>query len=274
MRVTYRARTVKEYWNSRWTNVEVDNAMSNEKAYPLKYSIQSLTHGSIHKSDINILEAGCGLGRIIKYFKNLGYKIKGIDFSETAINRLLNVDPYLDVKVGDICNLDESDNTFTHVFAFGLYHNLNELDMHRALIETKRVLKSGGILCASFRADNIQNLILDRYLSNNLNSSYRGSNELCKQKKYFHKINLSKGDIKNILTQTGFNIEKLYHVNNMPILFKFKYFRHHSQKTFNESLGREYGYKLNMLGEILHKALIIFFGKQFCNLYLVICKVD
>ena len=55
MRKTYRNHKVKDYWEKRWENIPVDNAMENSDVYPLKYA--KLT---VRSNDGRILEAGCG----------------------------------------------------------------------------------------------------------------------------------------------------------------------------------------------------------------------
>ena len=137
MRITYRKSTVHSYWNKRWSNISADLAMSNENIYPLKYAIQTVAG----KTGL-ILEAGCGAGRLMRYFKYKGYSIIGIDFIEVAISKLKEVDPNLDVEVGDISKLRFCDEKFQFVFAFGLYHSL-EHNLEVAIRETFRVLKKG-----------------------------------------------------------------------------------------------------------------------------------
>ena len=66
-----------------------------------------------------------------------------------------------------LCLLNIFFNNYTQfdtILAFGLYHNF-QIDMfEKALDETKRILKDDGLLCFSFRSDNIQNYIM-KYLS-------------------------------------------------------------------------------------------------------------
>ena len=35
MRITYREKTNKNYWTKRWTDIDADEPMKNEKKYPL-----------------------------------------------------------------------------------------------------------------------------------------------------------------------------------------------------------------------------------------------
>ena len=118
--------------------------MENADVYPLKYA-----QIAIGGKEGRILEAGCGAGRILRYYHDLGYDITGIDFMSLSFlsSKLLM---FLKVMPGDITNLDFSDEYFHHVLAFGLYHNL-EKGLGKALAETSKILVSGGVLCASFK---------------------------------------------------------------------------------------------------------------------------
>ncbi len=255
MRITYRDKTNKGYWTKRWSDIEADEPMENEGKYPLKYSILT-----IKEKNKKILEAGCGAGRILRYYHDKGYKIIGIDFIKEAVNKLKKKDSSLDVRIGDITKLEFEDNYFDYVLAFGLYHNLNKT-LGSAMAETSRVLKKGGYVCASFRADNIQNRITD-YLKN----------RKIKDKKEFHKMNLTKNEFADLFKKNNFIIENIYPVENMPFLYKFSFFRTQSQKEFNESIARRDGYKFSFLGKIFQNFLIKFFPNQFCNIYVIIAK--
>ena len=155
MRITYRNHHNKRYWEERWKNIPADNPMVNTKIYPLKYA-----ELAIKNDGGSILEAGCGNGRILRFYHNKGYNIEGFDFIKIAVNKLKKVDSSLSVSFGDITKLKYDDESFKYVLAFGLYHNL-ENNLEKAINETYRVLKNGGVVCASFRADNIQNRIND-----------------------------------------------------------------------------------------------------------------
>jgi SAM-dependent methyltransferase len=255
MRITYRNKTNLDYWTKRWGDIEADEPMENKEKYPLKYSILT-----IKEKKKKILEAGCGAGRILRYYHNNGYKIIGFDFVKEAINKLKKKDNTLDVRVGNIAKLEFESEVFDYILAFGLYHNL-ENDLNKAIIETSRVLKKGGYICASFRADNIQNRIVD-FLRSKKN----------KNGKVFHKLNLTKNEFINLFTKKGFIVKNVYPVENMPFLYKFSFFRAREQKKFDESLGRKEGYKFSFLGKMLQRFLISFFPNQFCNIYVLIAK--
>lgn len=256
MRHTYRYKDNFQYWTDRWEKLEVDNVMSNKDIYPLKYS-EKLVGNKRGKA---ILEAGCGNGRLLKYYHNNGYDICGIDFIDSAIQKLVNSDDSLKVKKMSIFNTDFKNNEFEYIMAFGLYHNFedNTLD---ALHETNRILSKSGALCASFRADNIQNRIIDFLYE----QRYKGE----RNTKSYHKSNFNKNDLIKIFAASNFKIIEIKEAVNMSFLYKIRLFRASTQNNFDENLGRNQGYKLNYFGRLINALLLLVSKNQFCNVYVV-----
>ena len=234
--------------------------MENPNVYPLKYA--ELT---IQSKEGKILEAGCGAGRILRYYKDRGYDITGFDFIEGTVEKLKKIDPDLKVEVGDVTDLKYADKSFRYVLAFGLYHNL-EHDLGRALQETYRVLETGGKVCASFRADNIQTRLTDWL------AACRGRRESKTNIKRFHKMGLTKTEFVNMVERAGFHIESVCAVENMPILYKLRFFRAKHHRIFDETLARKEGYRLSPSGSMFQGFLIKYLPEQICNLFVVIAK--
>ncbi len=258
MRETFRAENNKDYWEKRWSNIGVDEAMTNENIYPLKFTINAINY---HDKNQKILEAGCGPGRIVKYLFNKGYNVTGIDFIKTAIDKIKKDNPSLNVSTQSIMKTNFNNEEFDTILAFGLYHNFKIDDVIISISETLRILKSGGILCFSFRLDNIQNFILDKLKENKKNDN-----------KLFHKLNLKEKEIVKILKKFDLDIIEKKFVTNMPLLFHFKIFRDTKQKKFDEHLGRAEGYGLNLIGKILNWVMINFFNKKYSNIIVLTCK--
>lgn len=261
MRVTYRYANNKDYWTKRWADIPADNPMQNHNAYPLKYAEMT-----VKDKQGKILEAGCGAGRILRYYHDLGYDIVGMDFIEVAISKLKEIDPTLQAEVGDITNLAYPDGSFKYLLAFGLYHNL-ELGLDKAIKETNRVLEKGGAVCASFRADNIQTRLTDWLTDRKARKSGADLSS-----KSFHKMNLTRSEYQNLFKNAGFEIEFVGPVENMPILYKFAFFRSAGHKVFDENKARAEGYRLSWLGQKLQNFLMRFFPDQFCNIYVLIAR--
>ena len=260
MRMTYRSRGVKDYWENRWAEIPADSAMTNDSVYPLKYALQTVV-----SRDGTILEAGCGAGRILRYFHERGYDITGIDYIDVAVDKLREVDITLKVETGDITQLHFPDGRFRYVLAYGLYHNL-EHGLDAAVAETLRVLLPGGRVCASFRADNIQTRLTD----------WLTERRACKSGEAmgieFHKMNLTRSEFSALFERAGFVVESIEPVENMPILYKFAVFRARTHKVFDENLARAEGYRLSGLGQLLQDALMRFLPDQFCNIYVMIAR--
>ncbi len=260
MRLTYRNQSNIDYWGERWNAVDIDDEMTNEDVYPLKYAKMIKPKGKI-------LEAGCGAGRILRFYKNRGFNIIGIDFVEKVIDLLKQNDPELEVYTADITNLPFESSSFGAVLAFGLYHNFHGDNLHKALEETSRVTMNGGMLCASFRANNIQNRIND-WLADLRHKKKKISNEELQ----FHKANIGYNEFFRLINQHGFQVEKILPVVNMPLLYKFRTFRASNHKKFNENIGRIEGYQLNTLGNFIQSTLMKLMPNQFCNVYVAIAK--
>jgi ubiquinone/menaquinone biosynthesis C-methylase UbiE len=261
MRITYRWSDNAEYWKKRWDDIPADHPMENPEVYPLKYA--QLT---VQSKDGKILEAGCGAGRVLRYYADKRYNIIGIDFIKGAVEKLKEKDPGLQVEVGDISSLRFEDQSFKYVLAFGLYHNL-EHNLYEAIQETFRVLQPGGKVCASHRADNIQTLLTDWLYER---SARKKGIQAPPDK--FHKRNLKEKEFVELFTKSGFQVEEVYPVENMPFFYKFFFFRDKKHKVFNENLGRREGYKLSPFGQAIQRTLIHFFPKQFCNIFVLIAR--
>jgi len=263
MRITYRTRGIKEYWAARWDDIPADAPMGNLSAYPLKYAQMTVKDKSG-----KILEAGCGAGRILRYYHDRGYDIVGIDFIDVAIRKLKEIDPSLQAEVGDITNLKLADQSFKYVLAFGLYHNLQDR-LDKAILETHRVLEKDGLVCASFRADNIQTKLTD-YLADR-KAKQNGGESMTRS---FHKMNLTRSEYEQLFARAGFSIDFIGPVENMPILYKFAIFRSSGHKEFDENKARMEGYRLSWFGQRLQNFLMHYFPDQFCNIYVLIARKE
>lgn len=265
MRATFRSHGgVHAYWQARWEAVPADDGTLNLARYPGIYA-----QDIISRTGSPVLEAGCGAGRIVRHFHNLGHDIVGIDYIPDVLGKIQSVDSTAQLAGADILRLPFKDNTFASVLAFGLYHNL-EVGLIDALNETRRIIKKNGLLCASFRADNIQNRLLDRIVAKQVPLSHVDPPGSVTSQ--FHKMNYRRKELETAFSQSGFIIESIRFVENMPFLYKFSALRASDCKMFDETTARAKGYRLSLGGRILQSSLMSISPAEFCNLYVIIAQ--
>ncbi len=107
-------------------------------------------HSKKEKSLIKILDLGCGSGLITKEIKKLGYQVRGLDFSQKAVNKATAGG--IDARV---CDLDEKidgqNEEFNVVWAGDIIEHV--FDPIGLLKEARRVLKNNGIIIMSIPSD-------------------------------------------------------------------------------------------------------------------------
>jgi SAM-dependent methyltransferase len=113
------------------------------------------TYRNARKSDVSVLEVGCGPGANLWFLHREGYAVSGIDVSPAAIEqarrRLREENAGLnpkepDLRVGNFETLPWPDETFDVVVdIFALYANTISV-MTKALDAIARVMKPGGVL--------------------------------------------------------------------------------------------------------------------------------
>jgi SAM-dependent methyltransferase len=89
-----------------------------------------------------ILEIGCGTGLFTeKVFSATKANITSIDISEALLNKAKIKLPQVSFKVEDAMHMSFPNSVFDAVFGSSILHHL---DMKKSLMETYRVLKTGG----------------------------------------------------------------------------------------------------------------------------------
>jgi tRNA (uracil-5-)-methyltransferase TRM9 len=147
------------------------------------------------KNGDQVLDAGCGNGRLYQLFQGKNIQYIGCDNNMELIARAKKNYPSAEFAIGDLLHLPFSDNAFDVVFCIAAFHHIPGRELRRtSLLEMKRVLKPGGYMCMTN---------WDRY-----------------NKKYFFYIlkygilkifGLSKMDFKDVLVPWKKTISRYYH---------------------------------------------------------------
>jgi SAM-dependent methyltransferase len=259
MRISYRTHGgALDYWQRRWDGVEVDSGAINLSRYPGLYAERVI---KAQRPDGPVLEAGCGAGRVVRHYHERGTEIIGLDFIASVLAAIRRQDATISLVAGDITKLSFPDETFSAVLAFGLYHGL-ENGLEEAMADTRRVLRTGGLLCASMRLDNFQNRMTDRMAESNAISAERA----------FHKLNLTTAEFKTLVTGSGFEVESIDYVENMSFLYKYPALRHASQRVFSETEARGAGYRFNVVGGALQRIAMALAPSRMANLAVITAR--
>ena len=106
------------------------------------------------KSEVRVLEIGCGPGPNIWYLVREGYTVAGIDGSPTAIRQatarlmaeeLPHQEPRVDLKVGNFTSLPWTDESFDVVIDVEALYANRMANITAGIAEIRRTLKPGGL---------------------------------------------------------------------------------------------------------------------------------
>lgn len=109
--------------------------------YPIYLEKVRLIDEQIQKIGKNkrIIDVGCGEGSLVKFYRDKGYNIRGIDvnYSSTYVDN------------GDILKMSYRDKSFDIVLCLDVLQYLDFKDQLKAIGELKRIAKNNGILIFS-----------------------------------------------------------------------------------------------------------------------------
>jgi SAM-dependent methyltransferase len=137
-----RIQEQQQFWEHRWQGMNLNSLL--KKACHGKLGEMERPYRQYLPKDGPILEAGCGTGRVVCALQARGYTIEGIDYAADTIQRVRQVDPSLEVRVGDILAIDRPDGYYAAYISLGVLEHHNE-GVQSGLNEAWRVLRLGGI---------------------------------------------------------------------------------------------------------------------------------
>jgi ubiquinone/menaquinone biosynthesis C-methylase UbiE len=93
----------------------------------------------------NLLDLGCGNGRVIDILKSIKIEYTGLDISEELIKLAQKKYPRRKFVVGDLLDTPFGDNEFDYALSLATLHHIPSEELRlRALEEIRRILKPNG----------------------------------------------------------------------------------------------------------------------------------
>jgi SAM-dependent methyltransferase len=135
-----------DFWNSHWDLEDFRESIEREKNSRF---ILKILRKYVPDKKGRILEGGCGKGQVVYCMHVHGYESVGIDFAEKTVERTKELFPYLDIRVGDVRDLQFPDDYFLGYWSLGVIEHFQE-GHHDILKEMKRVLVNRGYLFLNF----------------------------------------------------------------------------------------------------------------------------
>lgn len=128
-------------WDEEWSKYSVERTISwNEHSEVVRILEKYLPRKG------RIIEAGCGLGRLLIHFKNKGYDILGADWSLKAVDAIRAYDQNVNIECVDIRKLQYKDASFIAYISEGVVEHFQEGPMdilkeaHRVLADKEGIL--------------------------------------------------------------------------------------------------------------------------------------
>lgn len=151
---------IEDVWSKTWAdeshgNKPVSVVETQEEFKIIKPYIATLP------KEAKILDGGCGTGVWTRYYTQLGFKVAGIDISETTIKRIKSQYPECNFIRGDITKTDFDDNYFDAYFSWGTFEHF-ETGFGPCFKEAYRIIKPGGYLFISVPYHNKRHINRDQ----------------------------------------------------------------------------------------------------------------
>ncbi|GAB4004330.1 class I SAM-dependent methyltransferase [Nocardioides ultimimeridianus] len=102
--------------------------------------------------DGDVLDAGCGAGRMSRYLADRGARVRGVDLSPGMVAMARRDHPDVDFGVASLADLPFADATFDGVLLWYSTIHTDRGGQARLYEEAARVLRPGGHLLVGFQA--------------------------------------------------------------------------------------------------------------------------
>lgn len=144
--------STRQAWENIWTEASVEVELQSVH-YPRAVRTVEAFLPYLNKEGV-ILEAGSGLSAQVISLRERGYNVIGCDYAVNALLKSHEVAPDLPLYAADIHDLPHAADSIDAILSFGVLEHF-EHGMQPALVESFRVLRSGGVLVLTIPYPNV-----------------------------------------------------------------------------------------------------------------------
>ena len=216
-------KSYDEFYNKEYRDLYMNYGLSKEAYFKTRYQSGQEIFNLLSKNykklsnpkDVFVLDIGCGIGGILKYFSDQGCTVKGIDLGSEFVNYGKEKHD-LDLSVAKLENL-----TFDKKPDIIIYSHVFEhlLDLNSELELIKRVLNKNGILYLEVPG-----------LKNPQSFNVKCKGDFLRYVQNAHTYSFTQQTLKNLLVNSGFQL--LYGDEMVRSIFKLN--EQSNEKIVNE----------------------------------------
>lgn len=111
----------------------------------------------------DVLDAGCGTGRMGRYLTDLGCRVRGVDLSPGMIAMAHRNHPDISTQVASITALPFEDRSFNGLFYWYSIIHLPDSDLPTVFDQARRVLRPSGVMLIAFQAGSGEEEVAAKY---------------------------------------------------------------------------------------------------------------
>lgn len=183
-------------WEDRWSQRDVSETLESYSSGRLDEFERIFTRHL--RKELPIIEAGCGVGQLVMALTARGYPVEGVDYVQSTIDEIRAACSTLNVRVGDIYNLDSFDRTYGGYISIGVLEH-NPDGPLQGLREVRRVLHPSGMAFISVP-------YLNSARAKILKTLPEASDERLPDGKHFYQYYFSRDEFTSMLEQTELQV--------------------------------------------------------------------
>lgn len=129
-----------------------DRFPSTEPEQPIELAMVTHFASLLPETSKDVLDAGCGAGRMLPLLADAGCRAIGVDLSESMIRRAERDHPGFDTRVGSIAVLPFPDDSFDGLFYWYSTIHTPHVELGAVFAEARRALRPAGHILVAFQA--------------------------------------------------------------------------------------------------------------------------